>query len=88
MDILSLDVLKLASVFPRVWRRIWGMSPRKNEIILRHNIAGLEIVVVNHSSRVVNCGFEFERMQGDSTASGVTELLYFSIDVERLIESE
>lgn len=83
-----MDVLKLAGVFPRAWRRIWGNKNRKNEIILRHNIAGLEIVVTNHSVRVVNSAFEFKRMQGDSTASGVTELLYFNIDVERLIESE
>ena len=88
MDILSLDILKLAGVFPRAWRRIWGMAPRKNEIILQHNIAGLEIVIINHSGRVVNSAFEFKRMQGDSTPGGATELLYFSIDVERLIESE
>lgn len=88
MDILSLDVLKLAGVFPRAWRRIWGNKNRKKETILQHNVGGLEIVVINHSGRVVNSAFSFERMQGDSTASGVTELLYFSIDVERLIESE
>lgn len=88
LDFISLDVLKLAGVFPRLWRRIRGKTSRRSETILRHNIAGLEIVIVNNGGKVINSTIEVDRMQGTPTADGTVELLFFSIDVERLIESE
>ena len=72
----------------RPFRWLLGKTSRRKEIILRHNIAGLEILVVSHCGRVVSNTIEIETMQGNATDGGTAELLYFNMDVERFVESE
>ena len=88
MDIFSLDILKLAQIFPNAWRRIRGKSSCRNDEILRRNVEGLEIVVVNNKGKVIDSSIQVNTHRDDTHTSGIVETLSLSIEVDRIIGPE
>lgn len=88
MDFLSLDILKALSIFARAWRRLRRGSPRHNDEIIRYNITGLQIIVINSEGRILSHSFESSTSQFVSETHGLIESLFINVELERSVRAE
>lgn len=85
MDIFSLDILKLAQIFLSPWRWLRRRTSRSGEEILRRDVEGLEIVVVNRTGTVITSSVEVKTIRIPSEEHGTVESASINIEVERSI---
>ena len=88
MDILSLDILQFLKLLVSPWRWRRREQPSREKEILRYNITGLQIVVINSEGRIVSHSFESSTNQFASEIHGIVESLLINIELERSVIAE
>ena len=83
MDILSLDILQSLKLLLSPWRWMQRKRPSRDDEILRYNVAGLEISIVNRGGEIINNTVQVKMSQDDTGGNDAVESVSFNIEIER-----
>ncbi len=86
MDILSLDILQSLKLLFSPWRWFRRGPSGAGELLLRYNIGGLDIIVINRGGRILNSSFQGETEKSVSLTHGPVEQTLLNLEIERSIE--
>ena len=86
MDIFSPDILQSLKLLLSPWRWFRRKPSDTGELLLRYNIGGLDIIVINREGGIINSSFQGDTEKSVSQAHGPTELTLLNLEIERSIE--
>ena len=87
MDILSLDILQSLKLILSPWRWLRRKPSEPGELLLRYNIGGLDIIVINREGRIITSSFQGDTERTVSPTHDFVEMTLLNLVIERSIES-
>ena len=85
MDILSLDILQSLKLLLSPWRWKRREQPGREDEVLRYNVGGLEILVLNRGGEILNKETQVNMSQVDTDEDEAVEYVSFNLKIERSV---